>query len=221
MAPEVVGRDEELAVVAAFVHGALDGPTAFVLEGEAGIGKSTLWQAGVDRARSEGLRVLAVRPAEAELGLGHAGLGDLVEGWSTRFSRPSPFRGGGRSRQRCCGMLRRAGRRPCARRRRARRAPAARQGRAVGRGDRRRPVARSADRRDPRVRAPQAGGGSGPRAARPEGWRGGPAGRAGARRRPGAGEPVANRAPERRRAAPRVARPARPALRPPDLAADP
>ena len=80
MAPEVVGRDEELAVVAAFVHGALDGPTVFVLEGEAGIGKSTLWQAGVDRARSEGLRVLAVRPAEAELGLGHAGLGDLVDG---------------------------------------------------------------------------------------------------------------------------------------------
>jgi AAA ATPase domain len=50
-----------------------------VLEGEAGIGKSTLWLAAVEHARSRGLRVLRSRPAEAERGLVHVGLGDLFE----------------------------------------------------------------------------------------------------------------------------------------------
>jgi DNA-binding CsgD family transcriptional regulator len=50
-----------------------------VLEGDAGIGKSTLWLAGVEHARSQGLRVLSSRPAEAEHGLAHVGLGDLFD----------------------------------------------------------------------------------------------------------------------------------------------
>jgi DNA-binding CsgD family transcriptional regulator len=50
-----------------------------VLEGEAGIGKSTLWLAGVEAARERGLRVLSSEPAEAERGLAHTGLGDLFE----------------------------------------------------------------------------------------------------------------------------------------------
>jgi hypothetical protein len=50
-----------------------------VLEGEAGIGKSTLWLAGVEAARERGLRVLSSRPPEAEQGLSDAGLGDLLE----------------------------------------------------------------------------------------------------------------------------------------------
>jgi DNA-binding CsgD family transcriptional regulator len=79
MAREVVGRDEELASVRAFVDGASDGSAALVLEGEAGIGKSTLWLAGVDYARSKGLRALVSRPAEAERSLAYAGLGDLFE----------------------------------------------------------------------------------------------------------------------------------------------
>jgi DNA-binding CsgD family transcriptional regulator len=75
----LIGRDEELAVVGAFVDRAEDGFAALTLEGEAGIGKSTLWLAAVERARSRGLRVLMARPAEAELPLAHAGLGDLFE----------------------------------------------------------------------------------------------------------------------------------------------
>ena len=59
--------------------GRLRSPAAFVLEGEAGIGKSTLWLAGVEAARERGLRVLSSRPAEVELGVAHAGLGDLLE----------------------------------------------------------------------------------------------------------------------------------------------
>jgi DNA-binding CsgD family transcriptional regulator len=80
MAPEVAGRDDELAAVRTFVGGDGSGFAALVLAGEAGIGKSTLWLAGVEAARAQGLRVLASRPAEAEHGLAFAGLGDLFEG---------------------------------------------------------------------------------------------------------------------------------------------
>ena len=41
---------------------------AIALEGEAGIGKSTLWRAAVEDARGRGLRVLSSRPAESERG---------------------------------------------------------------------------------------------------------------------------------------------------------
>ena len=79
MAGEIVGRDEELGSIYAVLDQTADGPAALVLEGEAGIGKSTLWLAGVEAARERGLRVLSSRPAEAERGLAHAGLGDLFE----------------------------------------------------------------------------------------------------------------------------------------------
>jgi DNA-binding CsgD family transcriptional regulator len=76
---EIVGREGELASLHAFVSEAQGGPAALVLEGDAGIGKSTLWLAGVEHARAHGLRVLSSRPAEAERGLAHAGLGDLFD----------------------------------------------------------------------------------------------------------------------------------------------
>jgi DNA-binding CsgD family transcriptional regulator len=79
MTCEIVGREAELASVHAFVGGADRGAAALVLEGEAGIGKSTLWLSGVEHARAQGLRVLVSRPAEAECGLAHVGLGDLFE----------------------------------------------------------------------------------------------------------------------------------------------
>jgi DNA-binding CsgD family transcriptional regulator len=80
MTVETVGRQAELASIHALIERAEDRrPLAAVLEGEAGIGKSTLWQAGVETARTRGYRVLSSRPAEAERGLTHAGLGDLFE----------------------------------------------------------------------------------------------------------------------------------------------
>jgi hypothetical protein len=42
MAIELVGRQEELDSLRAFIGESHGGPAAFVLEGEAGIGKSTL-----------------------------------------------------------------------------------------------------------------------------------------------------------------------------------
>jgi DNA-binding CsgD family transcriptional regulator len=77
---EIVGRDEEVASVRAFVEGAAGQPNALVLEGAAGVGKSTVWLAGVEHARAKGLQVLVSRPAEAERGLAHVALGDLLEG---------------------------------------------------------------------------------------------------------------------------------------------
>jgi DNA-binding CsgD family transcriptional regulator len=76
---EIVSREEELASLHAFIGDAEGGPAALVLEGEAGIGKSTLWLAGVELGRAKGLRVLSSRPAEAERSLGHVGLGDLFD----------------------------------------------------------------------------------------------------------------------------------------------
>ena len=76
---EIVGREEASASIEAFVGRGEGGAAALVLEGEAGIGKSTLWLAGVELARSRGLRVLLSRPAEAERGLAHLGLGDLFD----------------------------------------------------------------------------------------------------------------------------------------------
>jgi DNA-binding CsgD family transcriptional regulator len=80
MVTNVIGRDDETEQLRAFLdQPVLDGPRALVLEGEAGIGKSTLWLAGLDRAREQGLRVLSSRPAEAEQAFAFAGLGDLFE----------------------------------------------------------------------------------------------------------------------------------------------
>jgi len=80
MTLEVVARERELASVAAFLDEPRASPGALLLEGEAGIGKSTLWLAAVELARERGLHVLSSRPAEAERALAYAGLGDLLEG---------------------------------------------------------------------------------------------------------------------------------------------
>ena len=74
---EIVGREEELGSIYAFIGDAGGPLAALVLEGEAGIGKSTLWFAGLEHACTRGLRVLSSRPAEAERSLAHVGLGDL------------------------------------------------------------------------------------------------------------------------------------------------
>ncbi len=73
----MIGRADELAAVRAFLDGQVQGPTAMILEGEAGIGKSTIWLAGVAFARERSIRVLMSRPSEAEASLPHVVLGDL------------------------------------------------------------------------------------------------------------------------------------------------
>jgi DNA-binding CsgD family transcriptional regulator len=77
MTNEIIGRDEELAVVEAFLDRPVDGLRALVLEGDAGIGKSTIWLAAVAAARERSFRVLTSRPAETERTLPNVVLGDL------------------------------------------------------------------------------------------------------------------------------------------------
>ena len=77
--PEVVGRDAELATVRAFLAEVERLPAALVIEGEAGIGKTTLWRAGIAAAEELGYRVLSARPAEAESQVSYAGLRDLLD----------------------------------------------------------------------------------------------------------------------------------------------
>ena len=74
----VIGRDEELAAVRAFLGRIEDGPCALVLSGEAGIGKTVLWETGVAEAKQSGVRVLVGRGTEAEALLSFAGLSDLL-----------------------------------------------------------------------------------------------------------------------------------------------
>ncbi len=80
MTAGIVGREQELELVHAFLDSPAEGVSALVLEGEAGIGKSTLWAAGVEHARERGYLLLTSRPAEAERGFAGLGLADLLEG---------------------------------------------------------------------------------------------------------------------------------------------
>ena len=64
--------------MARFVDRGRGATAVLVLQGEAGIGKTTVWAAGVDAAREQGFRVLVTRPVEAEAGLAFTGLADIV-----------------------------------------------------------------------------------------------------------------------------------------------
>jgi DNA-binding CsgD family transcriptional regulator len=75
----VVGRDVELAALEALFGELAGGTRLLVIEGEPGIGKTTVWQEGIDRAEARGYRVLSCRAAQAESRLSFAGLGDLLE----------------------------------------------------------------------------------------------------------------------------------------------
>lgn len=74
----LVGRVGELQSAAAFLDEMQAGPCGLVLEGEAGIGKTTVW-AEVAARGQKGARVLFAHPAEAEAQLGFAALADLME----------------------------------------------------------------------------------------------------------------------------------------------
>jgi predicted ATPase len=63
------------------------------LEGEAGIGKTTVWREAVRLAGERGFRVLACRPAQAEAKLTFSALADLLEPVADEaFSRLSEVR---------------------------------------------------------------------------------------------------------------------------------
>lgn len=75
----VVGRDGELAVVHPFLDGLTTAARALTIEGAAGIGKTTLWDAAVGAARLRGYHVLSTRSTQSETALSFAGLIDILD----------------------------------------------------------------------------------------------------------------------------------------------
>ena len=78
MAVRAVGRQADEQAVAAFLDGVPSAPAALVIEGDPGIGKTTLWHDALDQARGRGFTVLASRAARAESVLAYAALADLL-----------------------------------------------------------------------------------------------------------------------------------------------
>lgn len=75
----VLGRHDELGEIAAFLDAvAVDGSGVVLLSGQAGIGKTTIWEAAARAAEERGFRVVSSRPTEVETGLAFAALGDLL-----------------------------------------------------------------------------------------------------------------------------------------------
>ena len=73
---EILGREAEVQAVGRFLDG--PAPAALILEGPAGIGKTTVWQVGLEHAHTQSRRVLVTRPSEVETAPATAGLIDLL-----------------------------------------------------------------------------------------------------------------------------------------------
>ena len=90
MGDDIVGREDELAAIRIFVA-AESSPHSLLLAGDPGMGKTTLWRAGVEHAEAEGHAVLATRPLQAEAKLAYGGLGDLLDAYhDTLDELPTP-----------------------------------------------------------------------------------------------------------------------------------
>jgi DNA-binding CsgD family transcriptional regulator len=76
--PSVVSRPLEIRAVSKFLESAAHQPSALVIEGEPGIGKTTLWLSAVERARDNGCRVFSARVGRAESMLAYAAVADLL-----------------------------------------------------------------------------------------------------------------------------------------------
>ena len=73
----VVGRESELGRVAAFLSSLGTGTRALFIEGEAGAGKTALWEESLARV-GDGITIVSCRPVESEATLSYAGLADLI-----------------------------------------------------------------------------------------------------------------------------------------------
>jgi DNA-binding CsgD family transcriptional regulator len=94
MTGSVSGRETELAAIDSLLAAAPERLRSLAIEGDPGIGKTTLWREGIGRAAAEGYQVLSCRAAQAEARLSFAGLGDLLAPVSPAAFRllPSPQR---------------------------------------------------------------------------------------------------------------------------------
>lgn len=75
----LLSRPIEARTVGGFLASAAVGPSALLIEGEPGIGKTTLWLAAVEQAQSQRFRILSARAAAAESVLAYTALADMLE----------------------------------------------------------------------------------------------------------------------------------------------
>lgn len=88
--PPVIGRDAELAELNAFLRPENNSPAALIVEGDAGIGKTTLWRAGIAMA-SPSYRVLSARATASEADFPFGKLAELLDGWAETFLPKLPL----------------------------------------------------------------------------------------------------------------------------------
>jgi DNA-binding CsgD family transcriptional regulator len=69
----------ESCAVAAFLESSEIRPSVLVIEGEAGIGKTSLWSATAEQARERGFQVLSALAGAAESGMAYGALADLLD----------------------------------------------------------------------------------------------------------------------------------------------
>jgi DNA-binding CsgD family transcriptional regulator len=75
-----LGRESELRTVTRFLESFPHGLSGLLLEGDTGIGKTTLLKEALDQGSRTGCVVLTANPGPAEMKQPFAGLGDLVQG---------------------------------------------------------------------------------------------------------------------------------------------
>ncbi len=75
----MIGQSTHQRAIVAFLDSMGLGPSALLIGGEAGIGKTTLWLAVLEQAQRRGFHVLSTRPAAAESVLAYTALADLLE----------------------------------------------------------------------------------------------------------------------------------------------
>ena len=74
---DLIGRSGEIETVEAIVARARSALASLVIDGDAGIGKTSIWSFALERARRDGARILRSAPAESEQSLTLGGVTDL------------------------------------------------------------------------------------------------------------------------------------------------
>ena len=74
----MISRSAEFRAVSEFLLSAERQPTGLIVEGDAGIGKTTIWLAAVAAARDRGFLVFSARAGQAESVLAYAAVADLL-----------------------------------------------------------------------------------------------------------------------------------------------
>jgi DNA-binding CsgD family transcriptional regulator len=78
MPERMAARPREATAVGEFLTSASSAPSAFVIEGEAGIGKTTLWSFALQQAHHLGFQVLSAHASGTESVLAYSSLADLL-----------------------------------------------------------------------------------------------------------------------------------------------